>query len=155
MHWPWENKKPVHDPTRNYDIYTIHNNDFWTYPTLPLFFFPDNFWCQILSVRIIIEAVAGLRGVGSTLYLTILSNNRSIIRLDSTVKIVSSVTNYLHWALTGTVSPFAAPKQPITFPLPDLLYAFPNDILLIDTSDLLAGDVLRELSIRIKRWEFY
>lgn len=155
MRWPWETKKPVHDPTRNHDIYTIHNNDSWTFPVLPSFTFPDNFWCQILSIRISIETVAGIRGAASTLNLALTSNNRSIIQIPSILKIVSSTTNYLHWAPTGSLPSIGVASTYATFQLPDFLYAFPNDILTITTAALLNGDISCRLSIRIKRWEFY
>lgn len=155
MRWPWETLKPVHDPTRNYDIFTINLFDSWTYPDLPSYTFPDNFWSQIINIRITIVTVAGIRGATTHIFPTLYHLNRSVFTIKREMSVQSSKTFTIHWCLCS--DPFTQRIVALSnsFVLPDLLFTFPNDILTIDGYLLLAGDVMSELSIRIKRWEFY
>lgn len=154
MKWPWETKKPVHDPTRNYDIHTINVPGTWLYPTLPLYTFPDNFWCQILLIKIRIDGVAGIRG-RDKVYLRILRSEEPFYFNVSNSDIGSSKINRIVWAPSGGHLRFISATKYDHSPLADHLYAFPGDQIDFIAPDALPNDLFRDLTIVIKRWEYY
>jgi len=155
MRWPWQNRKPVHDPTRNYDIYSITLPNSWTVPVMPTFTFPDNYWAQILSIRLTLTTVAGIRGASTLLIPLLTHSDISMFASSRDLAIASSKTLQIHWAVNVDCFTQRIVALPNTLALPFHLYAFPNNILTFAHNQLLNGDIISNLIIRIKRWEFY
>ena len=155
MKWPWADKKPVHDPTRNYDIHTIYLNDSWTYPDTPSYTFPDNFWSQILGVSFKLTTIAGIRGATSFITISLSNQSIPIFQHQRGLWIKSSLTTYIHWSILGATSSTISLLLPNCLCIPNHLYAFPNNELSFESTYLLAGDTISDMTIRVKRWEFY
>jgi len=154
--WPFsKTHQPVHDPNRPFDIHTLYCTDTWTYPIMPYYLMPDNFWSQLLGVSIKVVAVGGIPAAGTNIILAINSHERRIFSGGSYLPPRRNSTSHFSWTLSGFTRLITQSAFEYDTALPDHLYLYPNDEITFTSLGMFAGDIISELTIRIKRWEFY
>lgn len=154
MKWPWETKKPVHDPTRNHDIHNIDLTDTWNYPDVPLYTIPENFWCQILGVSIQMDTIDFVRPA-APIILVMNHNGRNIFANPSHHTVLKLKTIYYSWTPLGFISGRASTIMHSTTSLSTSLYLFPGDQITFLSEAFITHDLFYNFTIQVKRWEFY